>query len=470
MKRVTKQLIAGAVLVAGAGIGVRAYYASRDSGAPSVATAPLTRGTVAEVVASSGTLQAVKTVQVGTQVSGTISWLGADFNSIVHQGQVIAKLDPSLIQTQVEQARANLTKASADVDNAQVKVTDAQQKYERAQGLAAKQLIAQSDLDAAKVAVDTAEAALRSVRAQVVQAQATLNQAQLNLDHTIITAPIDGIVIGRSVDAGQTVAASLSSPTVFSIAADLAEMQVNASIDESDIGRIRPGQRVTFQVDAYPDERFTGTVAQVRLQPAVVQNVTTYDVMIDVPNPALKLKPGMTAKVNIEIAARENVVRVPNAALRFRPTVAMFTALGQAVPDSVQFRPSLSAGVRAVKASLPLASGEPDLSAAQAAAARTQKATTIDALFGPLAETQTEGQVWMYEDGELKAVPVALGVSDGKMTELIKGDLPSDAEVVTGITTGADATKTAAKTAAASGVFPGLGGPGGSRGAPPAGR
>ena len=161
-----------------------------------------------------------------------------------------------------------------------------------------------------------------------------MNQAKLNLDHTIITAPIDGIVIGRSVDAGQTVAASLSSPTVFSIAADLAEMQVNASIDESDIGRIRPAQRVTFQVDAYPNERFTGTVSQVRLQPTVVQNVTTYSVIINVPNTALKLKPGMTANVNIEIAAREDVVRVPNAALRFRPTTAMFTALGQTAPAS----------------------------------------------------------------------------------------------------------------------------------------
>ena len=241
---------------------------------------------------------------------------------------MIARLDPSLFQTQVEQAEANRTKASADLDNAQVKVADAQQKYDRAKELAAKQLIARSDLDAAKVAVDLAEATVRSTRAQVVQADAAVNQAQLNLSHTVITAPIDGIVIGRSVDAGQTVAASLSSPTVFSIAADLAEMQVSASIDESDIGRIRPAQRVTFQVDAYPGESFTGTVAQVRLQPSVVQNVTTYSVIIDVPNRALKLKPGMTANVGIEVAARDNVVRVPNAALRFRPTAAMFAALG----------------------------------------------------------------------------------------------------------------------------------------------
>ncbi len=328
MKRATKPLIIGILLSVGAGIGVRAYYTGQGGDQPKVTTALVTQGAVADVVAATGTLQAVTTVQVGTQVSGTIAWLGADFNSIVHKGQVIARLDPSLFQTQVEQAEANRTKASADLDNAQVKVADAQQKYDRATELAAKQLIARSDLDAAKVAVDLAEATVRSTRAQVVQADAGVNQARLNLSHTVITAPIDGIVIGRNVDAGQTVAASLSSPTVFSIAADLAAMQVSASIDESDIGRIRPAQRVTFQVDAYPGESFSGTVAQVRLQPSVVQNVTTYSVIIDVPNRALKLKPGMTANVAIEVAARDNVVRVPNAALRFRPTAAMFAALG----------------------------------------------------------------------------------------------------------------------------------------------
>ncbi|HEY3045758.1 MAG TPA: efflux RND transporter periplasmic adaptor subunit [Vicinamibacterales bacterium] len=464
MRRVTKRLIVGILLVASAGIGVRAYIASRESDAPKVATALVTRGAVADVVAATGTLQAVTTVQVGTQVSGTVAWLGADFNSIVHKDQVIAKLDPSLFETQVEQARANQTKAAADLDNAQVKVADAQQKYQRAKDLSAKQLIAQSDLDAAKVALDLAEATVRSIRAQLAQAQAAVNQAQLNLDHTIITAPIDGIVIGRSVDAGQTVAASLSSPTVFSIAADLTDMQVSASIDESDIGRIRPAQRVTFQVDAYPNERFTGKVSQVRLQPTVVQNVTTYSVIIDVPNAALKLKPGMTANVTIEIAARENVVRVPNAALRFRPTAAMFTALGQTAPaDRAQIRLKAdpTGDVRSVR--LQADQDQIRLKPDPTAATRDAKATTIDALFGPLIEVQTDGRVWTYENNQLKPVPVRLGISDGQTTELIRGDVQPDTPVVTNITTGAE-SKTTTTAAASTGLFGGLAGPGGPGG------
>jgi HlyD family secretion protein len=418
MKRVMKPVVVGLLLVGAAGVGARAYYATLETDEPRITTAVVTRGDVRDAVAATGALQAVTTVQVGTQVSGTVAWLGADFNSIVRKGQVIAKLDPSLFETQVEQARANLAKASADVDNAQVKVADAQQKYRRASELAARQLVAQSDLDAAKATVDMAEAALRSARAQVTQAQAGVNQAQLNLSHTVIKAPIDGIVIGRSVDVGQTVAASLSSPTVFSIAADLAEMQVNASIDESDIGRIEPAQPVTFQVDAYPGEEFRGTVSQVRLQPAVVQNVTTYSVIINAPNAALKLKPGMTANVSIEIAAREDVLRVPNAAVRFRPTAAMFTALGQAPP------PANAAGATAAAA---------------------------------------PGRVWVYADNQLKPVAVALGISDAQTTEVIEG-LPAEAALVTNIATGAAAATTAGSPFTGPGGFvPGGAGGGAGR-------
>jgi HlyD family secretion protein len=416
MKRVMKPLVIGVLLVGAAGIGVRAYYSSLESEQPKITTAQITRGAVRDVVAATGALQAVTTVQVGTQVSGTVSWLGADFNSIVRKGEVIARLDPALFQTQVEQARANLTKATADVDNAQVKVDDAQQKYTRASELSARQLIAQSDLDAAKVVVDMAEAALRSSRAQVTQAQAAVSQAQLNLSNTIITAPIDGIVISRSVDVGQTVAASLSSPTLFSIANDLTEMQVSASIDESDIGRIEPAQRVTFQVDAYPGQPFTGTVSQVRLQPTVVQNVTTYSVIIDAPNKALKLKPGMTANVSIEIAAREDVVRIPNAALRFRPTAAMFTALAQTQPAGPAVRKDAG---------------------------------------------DSAGRVWVYQDNRLQPFPVTLGISDGQTTELIEGALQPDALVVTNIATGTETAKTPAAT---SPFTPGGGLPGGGAG------
>jgi HlyD family secretion protein len=466
MKRLTRRVIIGILLAASAGVGLRAYYAGRESGAPTVTTAAISRGAMTNVVAATGALQAVTTVQVGTQVSGTILWLGADFNSIVHKGQIIAKLDQSLFAAQLDQARANFTKASADADNADVKVGDAQQQYGRAKELAERKLIAQSDLDAAKLAADVADASLRSIRAQVLQAQAAVNQAQLNLDHTIISAPIDGIVIGRSVDAGQTVAASLSSPTLFSLAADLAKMQVNASIDESDIGRVRPSQRVTFQVDAYPDERFTGTVSQVRLQPAVVQNVTTYSVIIDVPNAALKLKPGMTANVRIEIAARENVLRVPNTALRFRPTKEIFSALGQTAPPTATAAPAVrSVRLQADQIRLKPDPTKPDPTKPDPTTAdpttadptKRSKATTIDALFGPLVEMQTQGTVWTYEHQQLKSVPVRLGISDGQTTELIDGDMQPDTAVVTSITTAADKIRPATTTTVAGGPFGGLG-------------
>ena len=209
----------------------------------------------------------------------------------------------------------------------------------RAKALEAKGLEPQADLDAAKIAVDSAqsslqssEAALNSAKASVAQSQANYNQTQVNLDHTIITSPVDGIVIQRSVDVGQTVAASMQAPTLFIIAVDLAKLQVSANIDEADIGRIRPGQRATFRVDAYPTDTFEGTVAQIRLQPVVVQNVTTYATIINAPNPELKLRPGMTATLRVEVSQKSDVLRIPSAALRFRPTADVFAALNQPVP------------------------------------------------------------------------------------------------------------------------------------------
>ena len=341
-----KRALIGLVIVLAIGAGVGAYYVRRGGPELQVNTTPISRGDIVDTVGASGTLQAVTTVQVGSQVSGNISFLGADFNSIVKKGQIIAKLDPSLFDAQLQQARANLqqsranfAKAQSDLERSKVMLTDAQQKYTRSKELSVKQLLPQSDLDAAKIAVDSADATLASAQATVAQSQAavnqsqaTVNQNQVNLDHTTIEAPIDGIIIQRSVDVGQTVAASMQAPTLFIIAADLTKMQVNANIDESDVGRIRPGQHVTFKVDAYPTDTFEGTVSQIRLQPVVVQNVTTYGTVIDVPNAQLKLKPGMTANVKVEIAKRSDALRVPNAALRFRPSTDVFAALNQAVP------------------------------------------------------------------------------------------------------------------------------------------
>ncbi len=331
-----KKLILIVLVLVAIGAGAGAYYIKRSGPEPQVTTLQLSRGDVIDQVGATGTLQAVVTVQVGTQVSGIVEEMYADFNSIVKKGQVIARLDPSILQTQVETARANQVNAEANLERQKAAVEDANTKLARAKELAARQLTPQADLDAAEATAKQAVAQLKSMESQIVQAKAAVNKAEVDLNHTIITAPIDGIVISRNVDKGQTVASSMQAPTLFIIAADLTKMQVNANIDESDVGRMRPGQTVHFRVDAYPTEQFTGTVEQVRLNPTTVQNVVTYSTVIDVPNPDLKLKPGMTANVNIEIARRSNVLRVPNAALRFRPTRDTFMALNQPVTPDIE--------------------------------------------------------------------------------------------------------------------------------------
>jgi HlyD family secretion protein len=331
-----KKLITIVIILIAIGAGGAVFYAKRGEKEPTVTTLKTSRGPIVDAVGATGTLQAVTTVTVGTQVSGIVEELYADFNSIVKKGQVVARLDPSILNTQVETAKANLTNAQANLERQKVAVEDAQSKLARAKELTARQLITKVDLENAEVTVKQADAQLKSTQSQIVQAEAAVNKAKVDLDHTVITAPIDGIVIKRSVDKGQTVAASMQAPELFIIAADLTKMQVNANIDESDVGRMRPGQAVTFRVDAYPTETFHGTVHQVRLNPLTVQNVVTYSTVIDVPNPELKLKPGMTANVNIEIARRDNVLRVPNAALRFRPTKDVFDALNQPMPPELE--------------------------------------------------------------------------------------------------------------------------------------
>ena len=331
-----KRALSLIVLVA-AGVTVYGYlsYNTREF-IPEVRTANVTLGDVVDTVGATGALEAVTMVKVGSQVSGIIQDLLVDFNSIVRQGDVIMRLDPSLFETQIEQARANLVRAEADVERLRVALDDSRVQLDRSEDLAERELISRTELEAAQVAVRSAEAQLKSAEAAVTQARASLNQTEVNLGHTVIRAPIDGIVISRLVDIGQTVAASLQAPELFVIAADLTKMRVIAAIDESDVGRIRPNQRVTFTVDAYPGEEFEGTVSQVRLEPVVTQNVVTYATVVDAPNPDLRLKPGMTATIALEIARREDILRIPNTALRFRPTAEMFALLNQPVPESLQ--------------------------------------------------------------------------------------------------------------------------------------
>jgi HlyD family secretion protein len=322
------KLLVVVALIAATGLTVGAFYRGREAAAPTVVADAVSRGSVVSAVAATATLEAVTTVQVGSQVSGSIRSLSADFNSIVRRGQELARLDPSLFESAIEQARASLVRAEADRDRLQVALADATVKKQRARELGERQLIPASEVDAAEVNERLATAQVRSADAQVAQARAALSQAQVNLAKTVITSPIDGIVIARNVDVGQTVAASLQAPTLFVIAADLRKMQLKANIDEADLGQVASGQRVTFTVDAYPNERFRGTVEQVRLNPVIEQNVVTYAAIVSAPNEELKLKPGMTANISIEIARRDAVLRVPSAALRFKPSDDVLSALG----------------------------------------------------------------------------------------------------------------------------------------------
>jgi HlyD family secretion protein len=393
MKRTAWIFIVILGAVAALAIGVRT--STRDEAVPEIATTAVSRGSIVEAIAATGTLEAVTTVEVGSQVSGTIQELKADFNSIVRKGQVLARLDPSLFETALEQARANLAKSEADVERLNVALTDADRQLQRARELSARQLIPQADLDTAEVNRRSAEAQVKSAEAQVTQARSAVQTAQVNLEKTVISSPIDGIVIARNVNAGQTVAASLQAPTLFVIAADLTRMQVNASIDESDLGHIATGQRVQFRVDAYPNESFTGTVSQVRLDPTVTSNVVTYAAMIDAPNPELKLKPGMTANLTIEVARADDALWVPNTALRLRPTADALKAVGAAQPD---------------------------------VAATTGSGST--------------GMVWVRNAGVVQPVTVTLGVSDGTRTQIVDAPFGEGAEVLTKLAFPASGTTT----------------------------
>ncbi len=302
--------------------GIAAYLLRGEEPAlPAYSVAKVSRGDLVATVSATGTLSPLIEVLVGSQVSGTIASLSADFNSPVKQGDAIAQIDPALFRARVAEAEANLQRAEAERDKAQVAVLDARRQLNRVLGLQKRNLVSDSDVDAARFAVQSAEVQHRVTEAQVAQNAAALNYAQLNLDYTTIHAPIDGVVISRDVDVGQTVAASLQAPTLFTIARDLAQMQIETDVDEAYIGQVREGQPVTFTVFAYPGREFRGSVAQVRLQPKIEAGVVKYNCIIHVDNADLALKPGMTATVSIEVARHEGVLKVSNNALRFVPAL-----------------------------------------------------------------------------------------------------------------------------------------------------
>ena len=351
----------------------------RGSSGQNFQTVAVTRGPITQAVTATGTLNPVQNVQVGSQVSGNIQELFADFNSIVKAGQVIAQIDPVVFQANVNQAEGELANAKAGLDLARLNAA-------RTQALVAKQNSAQSDLDQVMAALHQAEA-------NVKIKEGALQKAKADLDHCTITSPIDGIVISRNVDVGQTVAASLQAPVIFTIANDLAKMQIDANVAEADVGGVEVDQHVEFTVDAFPSRTFQGKVVQVRNAPITVQNVVTYDTVIGVSNPELKLKPGMTANVSIVSAHRDDALKIPNSALRFR--------LPNENPTPVAKRDSSTSGGR--------------------------QATR--------GERRPERSVYVLAQGESKPtrVTVKTGISDGIATEIVEGLKEGD-WVVTGVT------------------------------------
>ncbi|MGZ8474316.1 MAG: efflux RND transporter periplasmic adaptor subunit [Candidatus Deferrimicrobiaceae bacterium] len=314
-----KKIVIGIVLAAVVAFAGTMYF-RKDNGVPPYRTAKVEKGAVVDAITATGKINAVITVSVGSQVSGTLQQIFVDFNSHVRKGQVIALIDPRLLEAAVVQVRAGVENAKASLEKALVGVIDTERTNRRNRELVKDGFVAQADVDSSQTAWEQALSQKKSAEASLRQAEGALRVAQTNLEYATIRSPVDGIVISRNVDVGQTVAASFQTPTLFSIAQDLTKMQVDTSVDESDIGRAALGQTVTFTVDAWPEKTFTGKVAQVRNSPIVTQNVVTYNVVVLVDNRELLLKPGMTANVSIEVRKFRDVLKIPNAALRYRPT------------------------------------------------------------------------------------------------------------------------------------------------------
>jgi HlyD family secretion protein len=491
---------AAALLAAAAGLW---YWTAARNGADEVRyrLAKVERGQIAAVVVASGTVNAVTTVQVGSQISGQIKEIYADFNTPVKKDQVIARLDPATFELRVNQARADVDAAEsavavarsglaaqqAELGRVKVNLIDAQRDFERKRMLVEKNFISGAELDKARTVLDSTREQLKAVQAQikvneaqvssalaaVKQRESLLKQAQVDLERTIIRAPVDGTVILRNVDAGQTVAASLQAPVLFTIAQDLRDMQVEAAIDEADVGRLRTAMSATFTVDAFPRRTFAGEIRQIRKSPQNVQNVVSYTVVISASNPDFALLPGMTANVRIAVDSRQNVLRVPNAALRWRPPGAPDAKPAAAAPAQQaggqaiqQFRSriveelKLSEGQKAQLDDIFAESRQKfarvrDLSKEadrrrELERIRSETNARIAEILTPeqkpawerlLAESASRGQaaagrLWVLQAGEPKPVDVRLGLTDGTSTELLQSPLAEGAEVIVGTSDG----------------------------------
>jgi len=502
-----RPLMIAAGLLALTAVAIPVALWARRSAEDEYITAKVDRGAIRQGVSATGTLQAVTTVLVGSQVSGTISALFADFNSTVRKGQLVAQLDPRLLNAQVASARANLEQARAGLADAEARVLaaestvenqragvsgatanvaalkaardDAKSLLDRQESLAASGLVTQRDMDvartnlqaadarynqataqlsqarlgeqsAARAGLSQARAQVQQARAQVQQAQASLQLAEVNLSHTSIRSPIDGVVVSRDVDVGQTVAASLSAPTIFTIANDLTRMQVMANIDQADIGVINESNRINFTVDAFPGQNFKGVIRQIRLNPQNVQNVVTYNVVIDVENPDLKLKPGMTANLTFTIAEAGGALKIPNAALRFVPPGVTQDQIRELVRGGAQ-PPSAAETPQRERPDQP--------QAGPAAGGRRQGGAGGGG--GPAAATAAvlKGQtriVWVPgPENRPRPVKIKLGITDGVATEVAEGELKEGDAVIVGVNRANEPRSQGTQRP------PGFGGPGG---------
>ncbi|MFI5178936.1 MAG: efflux RND transporter periplasmic adaptor subunit [Vicinamibacterales bacterium] len=418
------RLIVLLIVLVAAAAGVVGYMKLyRVPPAPQIITAAATPGDITEAAVATGAISALRTVDVGTQVSGIVQKLYVDFNSIVHKDEILAEIDPQNAKEEVDQAEASRERAEIDLEQERASFEIDQRNLDRAVALRARELDTQQDLDQAALQVKEDEAVIKQDQAAINIADAGLDQAKVDLGYCTIRSPIDGVVISRNVDEGQTVAARLAAPTLYVLATDLTRLQLVADVDESDVSRIRAGQQVTFTVDAYAGRQFPASVTSVRLNATTTNNVVTYQVVVDVPNPDLRLMPGMTATVAIQIWQASDVLRVQSAALRFRPSDDVFAVFGQPVPPEARVKPPVGNRSAATVAA-PAAHGK---------AVVGRQGDIIDEFYQPVARPNAPGMVWIMDQGQLKPVEVRTGITDGTWTELTGGSIEPGQAVVTSI-------------------------------------
>jgi len=434
----------GAVVVIGAVLGLTVFRNGRNGG-PKYKTEALGRGDIEAIVLTTGTLNPIEIVDVGSQVSGKIEKLSADYNSQVTKGEIVAELDQEPLRMKVEQNEANYQSSLASLDRAKVTLETSQKNYERAKALSEKNLLSLEEMEGAEAAYLGAKSDLVSAQARLAQSKSTLDLSKVDLSYAVIRSPVDGMVITRKVNIGQTVQASFTAPVLFQVATDLTKMKVECSVDEADIGKVKEGQKVRFTVEAFPEENFNGVVQQVRFSPETVQNVVTYTTIVNVENPERKLRPGMTATVSIIVGEAKNVLRVPNAALRYNPTLPQtemdkimkeaaerMTAQRQQAGQAVEGRGPSAGPEQAAAPGQPQAAGaQPQ---GQAAVRQGQGQGQRPAgLSGQGGQRRQPTRVWVEDaDGKLRLVFLRTGITDNSYSEILRGDLKEGDKVITG--------------------------------------